>query len=243
MADRDSRSHHRRGYRTAIAIVGVMTAKNRIMICAFIFDLDNCLAAACEVGEDLYEPALEAIRRANRGVISSTVLNSAFEDMWRYPLDWVAARYGFSQEMLEAGWEIFSKLDVKGKLHGYGDAPILSELDGKRFLVTSGFRRLQESKIAALNLTHLFTGIYVDAIDEANRLGKLGIFAHILEAHGLTAAEVLVVGDNADSEIAAGNRLGMPTAQILRPGVLHATNATFHIHSLNELKDLAAHWC
>jgi len=32
MADRASRGHHRRGYRTAIAIVGVMTAKNRITI-------------------------------------------------------------------------------------------------------------------------------------------------------------------------------------------------------------------
>jgi FMN phosphatase YigB (HAD superfamily) len=210
------------------------------VIRALIFDLDNCLAPAREVGKDLYEPAFEAIRRANRGTVAPTVLDSAFEDIWRHPLDWVAARYGFSREMLEAGWNVFSKLEVKHELHGYGDAAVLCELGAKRFLVTSGFRRLQESKIAALNLSPLFTAIYVDAIDEQDRLGKFGIFERILEDHGLTAAEVLVVGDDPDSEIAAANRLGMPTVQTLRPGAPYATNATFHIHSLCKLKELLA---
>src|SRR5580765_7952350 len=39
---------------------------SRTMVKALIFDLDNCLAAANEVGEELFEPAFEAMRQANR---------------------------------------------------------------------------------------------------------------------------------------------------------------------------------
>lgn len=104
--------------------------------------------------------------------------------------------------------------------------------------MTSGFRRLQESKVKALNLEPLFTVIYVNAIDEPDRIGKQGLFERILNDYQLTLAEVLVVGDNADSEIETGNQLGIRTVQTLRPRVPRANNATFYIHSLRELKNL-----
>jgi putative hydrolase of the HAD superfamily len=153
-------------------------------------------------------------------------------------LDWVAARHGFSDEMLEAGWRVFVAMEVVGPMRGYGDLAALAELPAQRFLVTSGFRRLQESKIRALNLGPLFTAVYVDAIDEPDRLGKQALFERILGEHGLAPAEVLVIGDNADSEIQAGNRPGIRTVQILRPGVPRAANATFYVLSLAELKRL-----
>lgn len=39
-----------------------------------------------------------------------------------------------------------------------------------------------------------------------------------------------------DSEIAAGNRLGMQTIQILRPGVTRSNAAAAHVNNLTELK-------
>jgi HAD superfamily hydrolase (TIGR01509 family) len=113
---------------------------------------------------------------------------------------------------------------------------VLKELPVRRFLVTSGFRRLQESKVRALGFTGWFTAIHIDAIDEPERKGKHGIFQELLVAHGLPPEAVLVVGDNPDSEIEAGNRLGMKTIQILRPGVPRGDNAATHIHNLRELK-------
>jgi hypothetical protein len=41
-------------------------------------------------------------------------------------------------------------------------------------LVTSGFRRLQESKLKALEIGDLFAGIEIDAIDEADRKASKG---------------------------------------------------------------------
>jgi putative hydrolase of the HAD superfamily len=208
------------------------------MIRALIFDLDNCLAAAKEVGTELYETAFAAIRRANHGTVPDDKLKQAFADVWVHPFDWVAAKYGFSEEMRMAGWRELKTTEVTRPLHGYRDLSILAELEVQRFLVTSGFRRLQESKIKALNLNSLFTGIYVDAIDEPNRLGKEMLFRRIMQEFAFAAAEILIVGDNADSEIEAGNRLGIKTVQILRPGVSQASNATFHIYTLADLKKL-----
>ena len=123
-------------------------------------------------------------------------------------------------------------------MHGYPDLGTLAELPAMLFLVTSGFRRLQDSKIRALQFEPLFEAIHVDAIDEADRMGKEGIFKDILKTYRLAPEEVLVVGDNPDSEIEAGNRLGMRTVQILRAGVPRGSNAAHYIHSLSELKGL-----
>jgi len=208
------------------------------MIKAVIFDLDNCLAAATEVGEPLFAPAFDAIRRANHGTVSEESLREAFADCWRHPLDWVATKYGFSETMLAAGWTVLAATEVKAPMHGYGDLAILAELPVRRFLVTSGFRRLQESKIKALDLERVFTAIHVDAIDEPDRQGKQGLFQMILDTYHVRPADVLVVGDSPESEIDAGNRLGIRTVQILREGVPRGDNATYDIHSLVELREL-----
>ncbi len=205
------------------------------MIKALIFDLDNCLASSREVGEELFQPAFDAIRRANRGAVPEEALREAFEECWGNALDWVADKHGFSDEMLRAGWEIFEKLEVKKPMTGYDDLAVLEDLAARRFLVTSGFRRLQESKIAALGLDRYFDEIVVDAIDEPDRQGKQAIFKRIMDLHQLDPTEVMVVGDNVDSEIEAGNLLGMRTVQTLRPGVRKTEDVSHHIHSLGEL--------
>jgi FMN phosphatase YigB (HAD superfamily) len=201
-----------------------------------IFDLDNCLAAADEVSEQLFQPAFDAIRAANRGTLAPEALEAALRDCWVHSLDFVAAKHGFSESMLEAGWQAFLDIEVREPMRGYGDLEILPDLGELRFLVTSGFRRLQESKIRALGIAPLFDAIVIDAIDEADRRGKQQIFADLWASFDLRPEEALVVGDNPDSEIEAGRRLGIATVQILRAGVVRASSASDHVRDLAELR-------
>jgi phosphoglycolate phosphatase-like HAD superfamily hydrolase len=210
------------------------------VLAALVFDLDNCLAAADESGPQVLTPTFDAIRRANRGTLPDDTLARAFDDCWRNPLDWVAAKHGFSPEMLAAGWEVNARAEVTTRMGGYGDLDVLSELPEPRFLVTSGFRRLQESKVRALGIQPYFERVFVDAIDEPDRRGKAGIFRHILGEYGFAPDEVVVLGDSEHSEIAAGNQLGMATVQILRPGVTRATTAAHVVANLAELRALLA---
>jgi putative hydrolase of the HAD superfamily len=205
------------------------------MIKALIFDLDSCLAAADEVGGQLFEPAFQAIRSANHGTVAEPRLQAAFGDCWRFPFDHIADQYGFSPAMRAAGFAAFKKIEVRQAMHGYGDLDELAQLPAKLFLVTSGFRRLQESKVKALGIAQLFTAVYIDAIDEGQGTGKFPIFDKILKEQRFQPEEVIVVGDNPDSEIAAGNRLGLVTIQTLRPGVPPSSTATHRIHTLGEL--------
>jgi putative hydrolase of the HAD superfamily len=206
------------------------------MIKAIIFDLDSCLAAANEVGEALFAPAFQAIRVANAGAITEDQLVAAFAECWRFPFDAVAQKYHFSPAMRAAGFAAFGQIEVREPMRGYGDLGVLAELPARLFLVTSGFRRLQESKVRALGIAPLFAQIYIDAIDEPQPKSKFQAFVEILSGHRLAPAEVLVVGDNPDSEIAAGNRLGLTTIQILRPGVSASGAATHRVTCLTELK-------
>jgi putative hydrolase of the HAD superfamily len=206
------------------------------MIRAVIFDLDNCLSAASEHGADLFAPVFAAVRQANQGTLTDAALERAFDDCWHESFDVVAQRHGFSEEMLRAGSQAYAALEVREPMTGYDDLNILAELPAPLFLVTTGFRRLQASKIRALGINHLFSETHIDALDEAGRRGKRLIFESILERHGFKADEVLVVGDNADSEIEAGRQLGMPTVQILRPGVSRSANAAQHVRGLAEIK-------
>lgn len=202
---------------------------------AIIFDLDNCLSAADESSRQLLEPVFTAVRAANHGTLSDEALERAFDECWRDAFDVVASRNSFSREMVQAGVRAAAHAEVTTPLHGYPDLGALRGLPATLFLVTSGFRRLQESKISALRIAELFTEVHVDAIDEENRKGKRRIFEEILASHHLAPDEVIVVGDNPDSEIEAGNQLGITTVQILRPGVARGDNAAYYIDELAEL--------
>lgn len=204
---------------------------------AIIFDLDNCLASSKEVGGDLFEPGFQAIREANQGKLTDEELEAAFADTWIHALDFVAKRHHYSPEMLRAAWEVFRTIEVKEPMTGYPDLALLADFEPELHLVTSGFRRLQESKIRALGIRSFFKSAQVNAVDEPGHLGKQAMFDLIRREGGYTADEVLVVGDNPHSEIEAGNRLGMPTVQTLRPDVERAKNASHHVGGLREILD------
>lgn len=205
---------------------------------SIIFDLDNCLYAADEIGYRFHEPVFTAIRRANDGALADAALSEAFADCMRLPFDEVADKFGFTEAMRDAGLRAFGSLEVVKPLHGYGDLHVLRELQARRFLVTSGFPRLQQSKIAMLGIGPLFEAVRVDAIGRQPRRGKRAVFADLVENPGLRIERTWVVGDNARSEIAAGNQLGMITVQILRPGVERSNDARYTVENLIEIKTL-----
>jgi putative hydrolase of the HAD superfamily len=127
---------------------------------------------------------------------------------------------------------------VTSPLVPYDDVAGLATLPVRRFLVTSGYRGYQESKIAALGIAHLFEQVLIDTLGEPDRPGKERLFQDVAQRHGWHPRQVLVVGDSAESEITAGNRLGMPTVQVLRPGVDRSPLARYWVAGLGELAGL-----
>ena len=104
---------------------------------AIIFDLDSCLAAADEVGRQLFDPAFVAIRAANHGDVPDNHLEAAFAECWRVAFDAIADKFGFTVAMRSAGWREFCRVEVRMPMRGYGDLAVLKDLPVQKFLVTS----------------------------------------------------------------------------------------------------------
>ena len=215
-------------------------AAARSVFKAVIFDLDNTLADATLVGREAFEPAFEAVRQANAGHLTEAQLQCAFDACWHTAFYTVAAEHDFSPEMTEAGAQAFRHLAVPkdAGYRGYDDLPLVPLLPLSRYLVTSGFRGFQDSKVDALGIREHFDGIEVDDPEDhlpAAGPGKTPLFEKIRAQQNWGVHEIAVVGDNPHSEIAVGNRLGMTTVQVLRPRVEPSAEANYRINDLSEL--------
>lgn len=213
------------------------------MIRAAVFDLDNTLYDATTVPDDVLAPAIAAVRRANAGpqAIPADVLEAAIQSAGRLGFLQVAERHGLPASLRAAWRAAYQGLVVTTRLSTYPDVlPSLGALDLTKLLLTTGFRGMQESKIEALDIAHLFDAIYIDALDQGGGPGKQRLLQEILDTYHCRAAEVLVIGDSAENEIAAGNALGAVTVQMLRPGIVFSDAAQYHLTTLAELPRLLA---
>lgn len=211
------------------------------MIRAAVFDLDNTLYDSTTIPGDLLAPAVSAVRRANTGpqAIPDEVLESALVAARRFGFFTVADRRALPAFLRDAWREAYRGLTVTGRLYPYPDVlPALEALDLIKLLLTTGFRGMQESKIAALDIARMFEGIYIDTLDGGAGPGKQRLLEEILGTRRLAAQEVLVIGDSPENEIAAGNALGAVTVQILRPGIEYSGSARHHIETLADLPPL-----
>jgi FMN phosphatase YigB (HAD superfamily) len=206
------------------------------VIKALICDLDHTLFPTRSIPRSVVQPALDAVRAANRNGshVSDAWLEEALEACWDLSFDEVARRYALPDPLCQAWADSAERLEANGPLELYPDAAVLWTLPLRRFLVTTGYRRFQESKIAALDIARRFEGIYIDALGDG-RLGKEALFRRLMAEHRLVTHEVAVLGDNAESEIAAGHRLGLWTIQIVRERAVSSPSAHFRIDSLTEL--------
>lgn len=57
----------------------------------------------------------------------------------------------------------------------------------------------------------------------------------IMNKHNYEKSELLVVGDNSESEIKARDNIGIETVQVLREGIKASETATYRIKQLDEL--------
>jgi FMN phosphatase YigB (HAD superfamily) len=211
------------------------------MIRVAVFDLDNTVFDSTTIPHTVVAPAMAAARAANTGVeaLPPAVFEAAISAARRLGFLFVAQEYGIPTAVRAAWRAAYRDLVVETPLRPYPDVvPVLSALNVPRLLLTTGFRRMQESKIAALEIAPLFDAIYIDALDGGGGPAKQRLLAQILRERALAPHEMLVVGDSAENEIAAGNALGAITVQILRPGIVRTDTARHHVTSFAELPAL-----
>lgn len=174
---------------------------------AIIFDLDNTIYPVASIARKLFHDLYELIERDGRYVGDFEEIKQNIE---RKPFQVVAGEFQFDNELTSNALALLADLEYKDTMAPFDDYPLTKDIDCLKFLVTTGFTKLQWSKIKQLGLQADFEACYV--VDPAlSQQTKKDVFAGIMDEYRLSAEDMLVVGDDLHSEIKAGRELGIDT--------------------------------
>jgi putative hydrolase of the HAD superfamily len=146
----------------------------------------------------------------------------------------LANQLGFSDEMKHIGMETYKSMDLTN-IKPFDDVKLIPKLKQKKALVTSGLKEIQLRKIEILGLD----GVFDVVVDESNsHENKQRIFSDLMREYQAKPGETMVIGDNPESELAAGNNLGIITVQVLRRPEMLKGKADYYVKDLCELEKI-----
>jgi putative hydrolase of the HAD superfamily len=176
---------------------------------ALIFDLDNTIYPVSSIAGELFE-SLFSVVEEYQDMLGNDELQHIKEDFTRHPYQHVAEKYGFSEDLKQKGLDHLKNITYNKPMFAYDGYHEIKQLPIDKFLVTTGFTNLQKSKIKMLGIENDFKEIHI--VDpQISAITKKDIFAEILNKYGYQSSEVLVIGDDPQSEIKAAKELGIDT--------------------------------
>jgi putative hydrolase of the HAD superfamily len=200
---------------------------------AVLFDLDNTIYPVHAIGAKLFASLFRLIAAEGR---HGEHFDRIRDEIMRRPFQLVAADYGFSGELTRKGVDLLKDLTYEDPIEPFPDYPFVRSLPVDKYLVTTGFLKLQQSKVERMNLAADFKEIHIVDPSTSDRT-KRDVFADILQRHHYAPGEVLVVGDDLHSEIAAAGQLGIDA--VLYDN-LRRHGEVAPLHTITSFKELAA---
>lgn len=204
------------------------------MYTTYIFDLDNTIYPVSSIGEALFAPLFILIE--NAGEVKENLI-AVKHDIMRRPFQLVAKENNFSADLTHSGINLLKALTFERPIAYFEDYIEIRKLSGDKFLVTTGFEKLQWSKVRALGIEKDFKKIYI--VDPAqSNLTKKDVFQQIITENNLSPHEIIVVGDDPESEIKAASALGITT--VLYEKEIKSPNAIvdFRIDDFGQLHNI-----
>jgi putative hydrolase of the HAD superfamily len=176
---------------------------------ALILDLDNTIYPVSSIADHLFERLFWLLDQ-NTDRIDHDDIKAAKDELTRRPYQLVADKFNFGDELKYQGLNLLKNMTYDLPMQPFGDYQYIRSVDIQKFLVTTGFSKLQWSKVKMLGIEADFEEIHI--VDpETSHKTKKDVFADIMNRHFYSPDEVLVVGDDPDSELKAARELGIDT--------------------------------
>jgi putative hydrolase of the HAD superfamily len=170
-----------------------------------ILDLDNTIYPVYSIGNDLFKTLFELIEKTGE---YDGPLDLVKRDIMRKPFQVVASQYGFSDTLTRAGIDLLKNLEYTGPISPFEDYEFVRRSPQQKFLVTTGFEKLQWSKIRGMKIENDFSEIrIVDPMTSSNT--KKDVFMDLISKYTLDKQALLVVGDDPHSELKAASEIGI----------------------------------
>lgn len=197
----------------------------------FFIDLDNTIYFTRQNEEQLMGELYRFLESVDLG-ISKEDFRLAKQEMLRTPFLKVAEKYRFKKETMPEVISYLQNRFVTQPLKPSDDYHYIKSLIGRKFIVTAGFPKQQQSKVKMLGIADDFEEVHVVDVSTSN---KKKTFEMLIDQHQLNKNDILIIGDDAESEIKFGLELGITTF-LLDPENLHPNaESTFRGSDLSSL--------
>jgi len=175
---------------------------------ALILDLDNTIYPVSAIQGNLFGEIFRLIDIAEH--LSEQVKLDAKDELTRRPYHLVASKYNFGDTLKDKGSDLLKNITYNQPMQPFEEYAHIGSSPLIKFLVTTGFTKLQWSKVKMLDIEKDFAEIHI--VDpELSTQTKKDVFADILQRYHLSTDEALVIGDDPESEIKAAIDLGIET--------------------------------
>lgn len=182
----------------------------------FFIDLDNTIYFTRPNQEQLMGELYIFLENLNLG-INNEDFQLAKQEMLRTPFQKVAEKFGFRAEVMPDVLSYLQNREVTRPLKTSDDYHYIKSLTGRKFIVTAGFPKQQTSKVKMLGIADDFEEVHVVDVSTTN---KKEAFKLLINKYDLNTDDILIIGDDAESEIKFGLELGITTF-LLDPENLH----------------------
>src|SRR5688572_11456183 len=125
---------------------------------AIILDLDNTIYSVASIGEKLFVTLFQLIDASG---IPAHQITEIKEAVMREPFQVVVRRYPFDDTFLQTTTQLLQGLTYNDPIDVFPDYYELKQLPAERFLVTTGFKNLQTSKIRNMGIEQDFKEIHI----------------------------------------------------------------------------------
>jgi putative hydrolase of the HAD superfamily len=203
------------------------------MIRALFLDLDNTIYPATAIADEVFKPIYDLLNE-HVDDIGEDNIKEIKQKLMKKAYQVIADEYELSEELKKKGTEILRHVTYDRPIESFPDYEIIKNLEQEKFLVTMGFTKLQQSKIRMLDLNNDYQEIIVNDPDTTDDTKK-EVFNNLLIKYGYHPNEVLIIGDDPESEIEAGNTLNIPTVLYDRQGEYPDAHVTHRIKHYQEL--------
>lgn len=179
---------------------------------ALILDLDNTIYPVSSISENLFADLFAILDRhaeiINEGDVNT--LGKIKDEMTRRPFQHIADQYNLRGELRDKMEEQLRSMTYELPMRPFDDYHHLRTIQLDKFLVTTGYSKLQWSKVKMLGIEQDFKQIHIVDPDMSQQTKK-EVFAKIMQTHDYTTNDLLVIGDDPESEIKAAKALDIDT--------------------------------
>jgi len=179
---------------------------------ALILDLDNTIYPVNSISENLFA-ALFARLDQNAEIINADdadAINKIKDEMTRRPFQHIADEFDLNKEVRNKMEDQLRNMTYELPIRPFDDYQHVRSIPLDKFLVTTGYPKLQWSKVRMLGIEYDFKQIHIVDPD-VNQQTKKNVFAEIMQTYDYTPGDLLVIGDDPESEIKAAKALGIDT--------------------------------